>query len=848
MIMYFFLVGEQMIKFNNFLKVAENDSIVIDELSKALNISKVTSKVMANRGIVDINKAMDFISSDIHSFNNPFLLKDMDIAADRIIHAIHRNENIWIYGDYDVDGVTSTSILIIFLRSLCKNIEFYIPDRMSEGYGLNSNAIDFIKDKKGQLIISVDCGIQSFEVAEYCKNLGIDLIITDHHACGEKLPDAIAVINPNRMDNEYPFTKLAGVGVALKLIQALASKLNLTVEYEEILPIVAIGTVADVVSLTGENRIIVKNGLKMIKHSDNQGIKALLEVTGLVNKEVTSGHIGFVIGPRINATGRIGMAKYAVQLFTTNNYEEAHSLAKMLNEENIKRQNIETEILIEAEEIIKKEIDLEKEKIIVIASENWHNGVIGIVSSRITEKYHRPSILISIEGNEGRGSARSISTFNMYENLNRCKELFVKFGGHSQAAGITIEKGNIDELRKRINNIADEILDDTDLIPETIVDAIIDYDEISLESVYELKSLEPFGMDNPSPSFLFEGSSIKAIRPVGKDGKHLKLTMEKNGQSIECIGFNFGKYLNVLEVGQHIDLVASLDINDYLGQQSVQFLIKNIISSYSEMLSKSEDYMNSLLSRIEEPDKGLEVEINSLPIKYLTEVERIDYTINSIKGNNNMLLIINNIFNLSSLLDAMQYEGRDFIKKIDIAYNALVGYKSCDIIINPIIDNLNMGRYEKIVVYDMCFTYSYFMDIINLIKHKDIQVLIVRNDFLNNLCLIEDIMPKIDDIRLIYKTFISRKEEYLRIEIDKYLDSLTYKIGVRINRFKLITILTILKNAELLDYCIIDSFLNIKMLRKPDIKIDITSVSIYDKLCQVPEEIKKLENKFKLLF
>lgn len=837
-----------MIKFNNLIKVADNDSIIVDKFSKALNISKITSKVMLNRGIEDINKAEDFINPVIQDFHDPFLLKDMDVAADRIIHAIHRNDNTWIYGDYDVDGVTSTSVLIIFLRSLFKNVEFYIPDRISEGYGLNTDAIDYIKDKEGQLIISVDCGIQSFEVAEYCRNLGIDLIITDHHACGEKLPDATAVINPNRTDNEYPFTKLAGVGVALKLIQAVASKLNLSIEYEKILPIVAIGTVADVVSLTGENRIIVKNGLKMIKHSDNQGIKALLEVTGLVNKEVTSGHIGFVIGPRINATGRIGMAKYAVQLFITNNYEEAQDLANMLNEENIKRQNIETEILFEAEEIINKEIDLEKVKVIVIASENWHNGVIGIVSSRITEKYHRPSILISIEGNEGRGSARSISTFNLYENLNKCKELFVKFGGHSQAAGLTIEKGNIEEFRKRINYIADEILDDIDFIPENIVDAVIDFDEISLESAYELKSLEPFGIDNPSPSFLFKGSSIKAIRPVGKDGKHLKLIMEKDGQSIECIGFNFGRYLNDLEIGQQIDLVASLDINDYLGQQSVQFLIKDIIISYERMLSKSDNYIESLLSKIDESDKGLDIDLDSLPIRTLNEVERINYTINSIKESRSILIIINNIFNLSSLLDAIQYEGRNFIKKIDIAYNTLVGHRSCDIIINPIIDNLNMVKYEKVIVYDKCFTYSYLMRIINSFKHNELQILTVKNDYLKNKSLIEDIVPKINDVRLIYKTLISRKEEYLRIEIDKYLDSLTYKTGVRINRFKLITILAILKNAELLEYIIKVDFLNIKMLRKPDKKIDINSVSIYDKLCQLPEEINKLENKFKLLY
>ncbi len=850
--MYFFLVGEQMIKFNSFVKVAENDNVIIDKISKNLGISRLTSKVMANRGIFDLNRARDFLNPDIKDFFDPFLLKDMDIAVDRIIRAIHKKENIWIYGDYDVDGVTSTSILIIFLRTLYENIEFYIPDRMSEGYGLNIEAMDYIIQEEGQLVISVDCGIQSFEVAEYCRDRGIDLIITDHHACGEMLPDAVAVINPNRADNEYPYTKLAGVGVALKLIQALALRLNIAIDYESILPIAAIGTVADVVSLTGENRIIVKNGLNLIKSSENQGIKALLEVTGLINKEVTSGHVGFVIGPRINATGRIGMAKYAVHLFVTKDYEEAQRLAKMLDEENVKRQGIETKILMEAEEIIRKEIDLEKEKVLVIAAENWHNGVIGIVSSRITEKYHRPSVLISIEGNEGRGSARSISTFNLYENLSKCKELFKKFGGHSQAAGLTIDKANIKEFRKKINEIADKILDDIDLIPETIVDAEIGIEDILLESAYELKSLEPFGIDNPSPKFLLRGTSIKAIKTVGKEGKHLKLTMDKNSQCVDCIGFNFGEYINTLEVGQEIDLVISLDINDYLGQQCAQLLIKNIIISYEKLLSASEDYINSLLIKVKEfvnvSDEVLKSELVDLSVLYLNEDKRLDYIINCIKEDNRVLVIINNIFNLSGLLNAIQYEGRDLIKKVGICYNTPMESKACDILISPILDYVDITKYEKIIMYDMCLTQSYLVNIINSFKHNNLHILLVENDFITNRCLIEGIMPKTDDIRLVYKTMISRKKEYLKIEIDRYLKALHDKNGIKISKFKLLTMLDILKNANLLDYTIRRDSLIVKMLKKPDKKIDITSVSTYYKLCQIPDEINKLKNKIKLLY
>ncbi|WP_352419914.1 single-stranded-DNA-specific exonuclease RecJ [Proteiniborus sp.] len=836
-----------MIKFSSLVKIAESDNSAVEKLSKALNISRLTSKVMINRGIIDIEEVEEFLNPNIEDFLDPFLLMDMDIAVDRIIEAIHKGENIWIYGDYDVDGVTSTSILILYLKTLCENVQFYIPDRMTEGYGLNNEAIDYIKGNGGELIISVDCGIKSFDVAEYCRAIGIDLIITDHHTCDEELPKALAVINPNRLDSDYPFKKLAGVGVALKLIQALALKIDTKIDYRNILPIVAIGTVADVVSLTGENRIIVKNGLYMIKYTDNQGVNALLEVTGLGNKEINSGHIGFVIGPRINATGRIGMAKYAVHLFTTKNYNEAMRLANMLDEENIKRQNIEAKILEEAEYIINKEVDLDKDKILVIASENWHSGVIGIVSSRITEKYHRPSILISIEGDEGRGSARSISSFDLYENLSKCKDLLIKFGGHRQAAGLTIKKDEIDKFRKRINNIADEILDEIDLVPQSIVDAEIDIEEVILDSAKELKLLEPFGINNPSPIFLLRGILIKAIRPIGKDGKHLKLTIMKADQYVDCIGFNFGSYYNDLKIGQKIDLVVSIDINDFLGQQSVQLIIRDIITSYKEKLEKSGGYINSLLSILEGIDKKNDFCSNNVIIKNQSDDERTSYIINTIKENDSILIIINNIFNLGKLLNTMQYEGRDLVKKVGISYNAPIEHKSCDIIINPTLNRLNMKNYKKVILYDMCFNESYLMEIIDFFKHVTVQVQVVESDFTNNRFLIEYILPKIDDIRLIYKTFISRKEEYLRIETDKYLNSLADKTNNNINRLKLLTILVILKKAELLDYTIKNEFLFVKMFSMPNNKIDMYRVTVYEKLNGALAEIFNLKTALNFL-
>lgn len=837
-----------MIKFESLVKIAEKDNIIIDELSKKLNITRLTSKVMINRGITSIDYAQAFLNPDIKDLLDPFLLSDMNVAVKRIVEAIHNNENIWIYGDYDVDGVTSTSILIIYLKALTKNIYFYIPDRMTEGYGLNIEAMDYIKSKGGQLVITVDCGIKSFDVAEHCKGIGLDLIITDHHTCESILPDAIAVVNPNRLDSQYPFNKLAGVGVAFKLVQALASELNTGIDYVNIVPIVAIGTIADVVSLTGENRIIVKNGLSMIKQTQNLGIKALLEVTDLLNKEVTSGHIGFIIGPRINAAGRIGMARYGVELFTSNTYEEALDLAKILDKENVKRQEIEAKILEEAEKLIYEELDLEKDKILVLASENWHSGVIGIVSSRLTEKYHRPSILLSLEDDEGRGSARSILNFDLYENLSKCKELFVGFGGHKQAAGLTIKKQNIQEFRKRINEIAEEELEEVDFIPETVVDALIDIEDISIDTANELKSLEPFGIDNPSPIFLFNSATVKSVRSIGKDERHLKLIIEKEGYSVDCVGFNYGSYANIIKIGQQIDLVVTISINDYLGQKSVQLLIKDIVTSYEEKLTSSINYLDSILPIIRQScNESTDFNISNDMLHYINEEDRKKYVIEALNKENNILVIINNIFNLAGLLNIMQHQGRDFVRNINISYNLSRGYKPCDIIVVPALSQIDKEKYKNVIIYDLCFNRDYFINITKTFKQAKLQALIVEEDFNKNKSFIKDITPEINEIRLVYKSFISRKEKVLRIKEDSYLFSLRSRANIHISSFRFNAILRILKEAKLVDYIIKDSYIFVKMLNSPNEKINITSVPIYDALYRAANEVISFQKNIKSL-
>lgn len=835
-----------MIKFNSLFNISDHDRILVDDLSQKLDITRLTSKVLINRRITNVDCANNFLNPNMGDLLDPFLLDDMNVAVKRIVEAIDNNESIWVYGDYDVDGITSTSILIIYLKTLCKNVYYYIPDRMTEGYGLNIDAMDYIKSKGGQLVISVDCGIKSFDVADHCKRIGMDLIITDHHTCEKELPDAMAVINPNRIGGSYPFTKLAGVGVAFKLIQALAFELKTNIDYTDILPIVAIGTVADVVSLTGENRIIVKNGLSMIKETNNFGIKALLEVTGLVNKEITSGHVGFVIGPRINATGRIGMAKYGVELLTANTYEKALDLATMLDEENIKRQKIEAGILNEAEELIHKGFDLEKDKILVLASENWHSGVIGIVSSRITEKYYRPSILIALEDDEGRGSARSIPNFDLYENLSKCKDLFVRFGGHKQAAGLTIKKNNINEFRKKINEAADQVLEDIDLIPETIIDAEIDIDDITLDAAHDIKSLEPFGIDNPSPIFFFKDGTIKSIRAIGKDERHLKMVIEKHGTYIDCVGFNLGYYINRLKIGQKLDLVVTLSINDYLGQQSIQLIIKEIVPSHIDIFDGSYDYLETLLPVIRESySEARELDIGNNILCYMDEEDRKNYIIENLYNEDNILIIINNILNLAGLFNIIQCQGRNFVRNINISYKFPKGHKPYDIIINPMLSQIDKNKYKKVVIYDFCFRRDYFEKIVDFFKEINLKALIVEEDFNKNKSFIKELMPEIEELRLVYKTFINRKEKIFIIKENSYLNYLESKTNVHISKLKLNSIIRILKEAELIDYAIKSDSIYIKMMEAPDEKIDIINVDTYDILSKAYNETISFQNGFK---
>ncbi len=557
----------------------------VEKLKKETGLSRILTKVLVSRGIKDAAAAKRFIDPEIKDLYNPFLMKDMEKATDRIIKAIEEKEKIVIFGDYDVDGTTATAILFDFICKLGGNADYYIPDRLEEGYGLSIEALKFILNQGCDLIITVDCGITAFDETSFAKANNIDLIITDHHECKSNLPEAYAIIDPKRHDCSYPFKELAGVGVAFKLINAISSKTGL--RFEELrlkyLDLVALGTIADIVPLKDENRIIAKHGIAMILDTKNLGLRALIEKAGLAKKPVGSYEIGYIIGPRINAIGRMGDAKEAVRLFITNDENEALNISQKLEEANTLRQGIEQTIFDEAVKLIEMEINLEEEKFIVLAQEGWHHGVIGIVASRITEKFCRPCILISIEGDEGIGSGRSIEGFNLFNALKACEDLLEKYGGHELAAGLRIKKDNIDEFRNAINRYANDLLTDEIMTQKIRIDAYLDgKDEMGdIDSIQELELMSPFGQGNPMPIFVVGNAIVNEIRNVGTDFKHLKLKLECKGVKLDAIGFNLGGENGSIKIDDSLDVVAKLEINYWNSTSNVQLNIKDIRKNYN---------------------------------------------------------------------------------------------------------------------------------------------------------------------------------------------------------------------------------------------------------------------------
>ncbi len=544
------------------------------KISKELSLPPVIATILMNRGITEPDT---FIHPTEQALLDPFLMKGMDKATKRIIEAMDKGEKIAIYGDYDVDGITSTAIMVRFLRSHKADVMYYIPDRLEEGYGINKGAIDKIAESGVTLLITVDCGITAVGEICYAKEKGIDTIITDHHECKDEIPDAYCLLNPKQPDCPYPFKKLAGVGVAFKLLQALTIKMRFHMRelIEEYVDLVAIGTVADVMPLVGENRIIVKRGLELLSYTMNKGVRALAEIAEINLSNVQTGTIGFMIAPRINAAGRMGDPRCAVELLLATDDMTARRYAEQLNNENRERQETEISILEEALEMIENTPSYKDDYVLVLSHDQWHHGIIGIVASKISERFHKPCILISTDETAGKGSGRSIRSFNLFKALEHCQDTLLKFGGHDLAAGLSVAPGQIDAFREKINEYAKSSLTEEDFMPLLYLDSELPAPYINMNTAERLSVLEPYGMGNASPLFFARKMMVSQIRSLS-EGKHVKLTLRSGEFSIDAVGFNMGELNETLKNDDIIDIAFNLDINIYRGMRQLQVLLKDV--------------------------------------------------------------------------------------------------------------------------------------------------------------------------------------------------------------------------------------------------------------------------------
>lgn len=553
----------------------EQDKELVEQIAKKHNISTLLAKILINRNIVDEEEIKVFLNPKRNNFHDPFLMLDMDKAVDRIIKAIKSKEKTIIYGDYDVDGITSITVLKKFLSERGLEVDYYIPNRLEEGYGLNKDAIQEIAKQGYTLMITVDCGISGINEVEIANSLGIETIITDHHEQLDSLPQAYCIINPKRKDNTYPFRGLAGVGVVFKLIQAISIKLGLDEKaYLKYLDIVCIGTISDIVPLVDENRVIAKLGLMLVKVTKNIGLKELITQTGYSN--IDSSMVSFGIAPRINACGRMGKQEEALKLFITDDKNEANEITKKLNEYNIQRQEKEKNIF---EQAIKKleNNNVEELNSIVLAGENWHNGVIGIVASRLTEKYFKPTILICIEGDEGKGSGRSIPGIDLHQALVESSQYLKKYGGHEMAVGLSLEKNKIEDFRKHFEEILKE-KNVKQILPVINIDCEITKKDLNKETIEQIKLLEPYGEKNKPPLVVYKNLKITSIRALS-EGKHLKIELKDGNENISAIGFNLGELSEEYLIGDKVDIVGTLELNSYNGQERIQINLKDIMKS-----------------------------------------------------------------------------------------------------------------------------------------------------------------------------------------------------------------------------------------------------------------------------
>lgn len=816
------------------------DQDTVNKISQEFKISPLVATIVLNRRIKEAEDIKYFLKRDITTIYDAFLMKDMEKAVNRIQQAIQEKEKITIYGDYDVDGITSTSIMVRYLMSCGAIVDYYIPDRIDEGYGVNKRALDKIKSRGTKLIITVDSGITAVEEIDYAYSLGLDIIVTDHHECKEEIPRALAVINPKQKDCSYPFKELAGVGVAFKLIQALDGQQNILKLIDEYCDIVCLGTVADVVPLVGENRLIVYEGLKRIQNTKNIGLKALIEVSGLKGKKISSGHVGYTIAPRINAAGRIGSALRAVGLFLTEEPVVAKEIACELNEENRNRQATESHILQDALQIVEEDENISRRKVLVLANENWHHGVIGIVASRITDKFYKPSILISLEGNEGKGSGRSIKGFNLFAALVECREELKKFGGHELAAGLNIARENIPAFLEHINIYADQCLDSEDLVPPVYIDCTIDVQQLTIDTISQLEVLEPFGMGNAAPVFALCSAKIIDIRTVGDD-KHIKISLKKDSVFIDAIGFNMGEFIEQLTIGDTVDVACSLDINTYNGREKVQLILKDI--KLNDLEFNRYRYYHSFYSLLEN-DIISKNEVNVCNHNYNIEeynVEKCDLVdiCNQLDMGHKCLVIIHTLKGMYEC-DQYLYTLDRQIYKYKIYFGAIEQPEVFDIVINPVKNGVDFNQYDTVYIYDPCLTEDRFEELLEKCNQSCIYILL--NDKKFDWCrqVWDAVIPERRDFVMIYQYIKTRSMNGLyRDSIQLLYRKIAVSYNTNMNYMLLMNCLNVFEELGLLSVKTEGDQVEVFLLDHQGEKINIEGSSRFANLRKMRDKLEE---------
>jgi len=562
----------------NWIIKSKGEQNYINILTKELNVSEAIANMLVQRGITTFDEAKNFFRPKFDDLHDPFLMKDMEKAIERLEKAIENNEKILVYGDYDVDGTTSVALVYSYLKNILKNIDYYIPDRYNEGYGISYKGIDYAEEKNQTLIIALDCGIKAVEKIDYANKKNIDFIICDHHNPGDKIPDAVAILDPKRTDCDYPFDGLSGCGVGFKMLQAYSQKKDTLNDLWPFLDLVAVSIAADIVPVTGENRTLAHFGLKQLNKNPRVGLKSILDFAGILHKEKGISDCVFKIGPRINAAGRVESGNSAVKLLVAENEQFAFDMSSKINKLNEERQGLDRNITKEALEMIDSDKYLQEKKSNVLFKNDWHKGVIGIVASRVIEKYFKPTIILTESKGKATGSARSINDFNLYDAINECSDLLESFGGHKHAAGLTLKLENLDEFIDNFEKVVANKITKEQLTPQIVIDAEIKFSEITDKFYRIIKQFAPFGPGNMSPVYKTNNvADAGNTKIVGKDNDHLKFDLiDESNNRIQGIGFGMAKYYKYFKQKKKIDICYSIDENEFLGKTSLQLRIKGV--------------------------------------------------------------------------------------------------------------------------------------------------------------------------------------------------------------------------------------------------------------------------------